>query len=185
MFTVEALARAWGRWQREDDFPFSPDHCINGTRVVVRALEKLGVTARPVSVHLLLFNRFAWDLFREGVGVEDWPDQAWSLGVGPDIAKGGGRWNGHLMAEGRGWTLDISAGQFNRPGRIICPGPRVLPVLPQVGDLFLDDKHGQRLIVGRWASNNGWRSAAGWLRLHGTEVREIVERTTAIMKGTR
>lgn len=184
MFTVEAMARAWGRWQREESFPFQPDHCINGTRVVCRAMEKLDVRARPVSVCFLLFNRFAWDLYQAGIEIDEWPDYAWSLGVGPGHAKGGGKWDGHLCAEGNGWTLDISAAQFNRPGKIISTKPRILPQLPPSGQLELVDGHEQHLIIGRWPENNGWRSAGGWLRLHGTEVRELVERTTRIMKGT-
>lgn len=180
--TVEAVARAWGKWQREDSFPFSPDHCINGTRVVCRAMEKLGVRAQPVSVQFFLFNRFAWALSSEGVPIAEWPDHAWSLGVGEGRTKGTSGWDGHLVAEGANWTLDISAAQFNRPGKIIVPGPRILPKLPPVGrELLLVDEYGQRLVMSRWPANRTWRTAGGWMRLHGTEVAELVERTTRLM----
>lgn len=177
-YIVEAMARAWGKWQHEPGFPFSPDHCINGTRVVCRAMEKLGVRAQPVSVQFALFNRFAWALFSEGVPVSEWPDHAWSLGVGPGHVKGTDRWDGHLVAEGTSWTLDISAAQFNRPGRITVSGPRIMPKLPPVGrGLVLDDEYGQRLIISRWPANRTWRTSGGWMRLHGTEVAELVART--------
>jgi hypothetical protein len=182
--TVEAMSRAWGEWQREAGFPFSPDHCINGSRVVTRALEKLGVRSRPVSVQFLLFNRPAWMLFEQDVPVSEWPHEAWSLGVGPN-AQGsvGGRWDGHLCVEGEGWTLDISAAQFTRPGRIVIDGPRLMPALPTNGHFMqLEDPRGQVLLIKPWPENNGWRAAGGWRRLHGTEVKEIVSRTQRLMQ---
>ena len=186
--TVEAMSRAWGQWQSEPDFPFSDDHCINGSRVVTRALTKLNIWSQPVSVQFMLFNRPAWMLFNQDVPVSEWPDQAWSLGVGPNAQLGvGGRWDGHLCVEGAGWTLDISAKQFHRPNRIRMDGPRLMPALPTNGHFMeLTDDWGQVLLIKPWPENNGWRTASGWMRLHGTEVKEIVRRTLRLMeaKGT-
>lgn len=180
---VRAVAQAWQEWQAEEDFPFTPDCCINGTRVAIRALAKLGVRASPVSVRFMMCNRFAWNLLQQKVPVSEWPHHAWSLGVGPDQVSGRNRWNGHLCAEGEGWTLDISAGQFERPGRIICRGPRVMPRhLPPAGErVVFEDGHGQRLIIERWPENNGWRTARGWLRLQEAEADELVRRTSLVL----
>ena len=176
--TVRAVAAAWRKWSNEPDFPFTRDHCINGTRIVTLALSQLGVKAKPVSVSLALFNRSAWDLFQANVPLAEWPDHAWSLGVGPGHRTGDtGKWNGHLVCEGDDWTLDISAGQFNRPGRMVMPGPRLIPVrLPEVGMGTYHDDRQQVLMMGRWPANNAWRTASGWSRLHATEVNEIVRR---------
>jgi hypothetical protein len=182
--TVEAMARAWGQWQSEPGFPFTDDHCINGARVVTRALEKLGVQSRAVSVQFLLFNRPAWMLFEQDIPVSEWPPEAWSLGVGPNAQRGvANRWDGHVVVEGEGWTLDISAKQFARPGRIRVDGPRLMPPLPTNGQfMHLEDEWGQVLLIKPWPQNNGWRGAAGWRRLHGTEVKEIVKRTLRYME---
>lgn len=183
--TVEAMARAWGQWQVEPSFPFDDSHCINGARVVTRALEKLGIPSRAVSVQFLLFNRPAWMLFNQDVPLSEWPDEAWSLGIGPNVtaAVRGTKWDGHVVVEGEGWVLDISAMQFNRPGRIVIDGPRLLPPLPTNGKfLELHDERGQVLLIKPWPENNGWRSAGGWMRLHGTEVKEIVRRTLRLME---
>jgi hypothetical protein len=183
--TVEAMARAWGQWQAEPGFPFDDSHCINGARVVTRALEKLGIPSRAVSVQFLLFNRPAWMLFEQDVPLSEWPDEAWSLGIGPNVTgsvRGAQKWDGHLIVEGEGWTLDISAMQFNRPGRIVIDGPRLMPPLPTNGHFMqLEDSRGQVLLIKPWHENNGWRSAAGWMRLHGTEVAECIRRTKKVM----
>jgi len=99
--TVEAMALAWSHWQDSPKFPFADDHCINGARVVTRALLKMGIQSRPVSVSFMLFNRPAWFLYQEGVPMHEWPNEAWSIGCGPGVGKGvGGKWDGHLCVEG-------------------------------------------------------------------------------------
>lgn len=178
---VKAMADAWGKWEREGTLPFTSDCCINGTKVVTHALRRFGVDAHPVSVRFVLFNRFAWDLFRNGVAVDEWPEHAHSIGVAPGADTLPGRWNGHLVAEGNGWALDISASQFARPGRIIVDGPRVMPELPAKDVLLTTDEHNQVLWMTRWPDNVGWKQAAGWRRIQDTEVEELVRRTTALV----
>lgn len=185
--TVEAMARAWGQWQDSPEFPFSDDHCINGSRVVIRALDKFGIKAKPLSVQFMLFNKHAWALYLDGVPVAEWPDYAWSLGCGPGASRGvGGKWDGHLCVEGEGFTLDISARQFTRPGKIVIDSPRIMPPLPKNEWSHMDDELGQVLLIRPWPENNHWRNTGGWKRLHGTEVREIVTRTKRVIgeKGT-
>jgi hypothetical protein len=171
---VDALAEAWGAWQRDDGFPFSDDHCINGSRVTISALARLGVYARPLSVSFILFNAH--------VPPDVWQPPAHSLGVGPGAVKGADGWDGHLVVEGEGWTLDVSARQFHRPGRLISDGPWLCDEnLPAEGPLLRVDEHNQVLYIARWPENNGWRTAGGWKRPHGAEVREIVARTTQVL----
>ena len=182
MNLIRELSEVWGEWQREPRFPFRKDHCVNGTRVAIEVLHRFGVEARPLSVAFILFNRFAWELYNEGVPADEWPEHAWSLGVGPEGMtvsiddQGEDRWNGHLVAEGDNWTLDISAGQFDRPGRIVCRGPRVMPALPAKGWVEMIDNFGQILAIRRWPENNAWRHAPGWKRLHAAETAELEAR---------
>ena len=178
---VGALAEAWYEWDREGTLPFTPDCCINGTKVAIRVLKHFGITAQPVSVRFALFNRFAWDLYQDGVPLAEWPEHAHSLGVGPKQGTGPDKWNGHLIAEGDGWALDISASQFARSGRIIMEGPRVLPELPRDEPLLAVDRHGQVLWMARWPENTAWKIAAGWRRSHDAEVNELVARTQRVM----
>jgi hypothetical protein len=182
---VQALARAWMDWQKEDSFPFDDTHCINGARVAVRALEQLGVKAKPVSVRLMFANAAARALIEAEVPVEEWPTEAWSVGVAPGATAPprAGRWGGHLMVEGDGWTLDVSFDQMARPGRLVTEGPLVAALnLPDEGWVVFDDVLGQRLLLATWRANNGWRDASGWKNLHPTEVAILVARTRALLE---
>lgn len=176
--TVRRLSETWDQWSKERDFPFSRDHCINGTRVAIETLRRVGVEATPLSVSFVLFNRFAWDLFHKGIAADDWPHHAHSLGVSPAVTptdlKG---WYGHLVTEGDGWTLDVSARQFDRPGRITVDGPIFFPAnVPTDGSLQMTDEHQQVMVISQWRENNYWRRTSGWKRLHGPQVDEVLRR---------
>lgn len=158
---VSALADAWAAWEREASFPYDEDCCINATRVATRVLDSVGVRARPLSVWVLLLNQFALELAEADVAVSDWPNHAWSVGVQPGLAPPG-QWNGHLIAEGDGWALDLSARQFHRPGKLIVDKPWVLPAIPTEGRGMFRDPHAQTLYVVRNPANNRWRTAPGW-----------------------
>lgn len=164
---VQALAVEWALWTREDGFPWTGDHCINGTRVCIDVLSQLGVEAAPESIGFVLFNQFAYDLWRAGVPMIEWPSHAHSLGVQPGMVQTvRGQWNGHLVVDGGDWWFDPSSQQFHRPGRINVPVPFVFPVpLPPLGtqdEMRLN--HGLVLLVHRWPENNAWRTASGWTR---------------------
>jgi hypothetical protein len=162
-FALRCLARAWCEWQDEPSFPFTPDHCINGTRACIDAARTLGVKLRPVSVDFTLFNRPAWELYRSAVKPADWPEHAWSVGVDRDASVDhDGKWGGHLMAEGAGQTVDLSARQFHRPGRLVVPEPWVMPSLPHDRTADFTDTYSQVLLIRRWPENNRWRGAPGW-----------------------
>lgn len=178
---VRALAQAWNSWWDEPSFPYTSDCCINAARVGVEVLKRLGVPAKPVSVRIFLFNRFAWDLYRKGVPIGTWPEHAWSLGVGDrDGFDEPGRWNGHLMVEGDGFLLDLSARQFDRPGRIVVNEPWVIPPLRYDPDAYTDEL-GQVLLVKRWPQANGWRNAGGWINRRMAVEHEALRRTQHLL----
>lgn len=176
---VDALARVWQAWQERETFPFAPDHCVNGSRLAVEVLRRRGIKARPMSVRFMLFNRFGWDMYSRGLPVEQWPEHAWSLGVAesnePEKPM---KWHGHLMVEGDGWTLDLSARQFHRPGKIISPGPLLVPIKLEAdgGWAIFTDEYQQVLMANRWPENRAWRRAPGWLRAPDPAVIRQVER---------
>ena len=182
---VTNVAGAFSAWQDEESFPFQPRCCVNGTRVATRVLRRFGIKAKPVSVHFVLFNQQALQLWRAGVPVEEWPSEAWSLGVGPENMSAGGGvelWPGHLVAEGNGWTLDVSARQFHRPGRLTVDEPLVFDFnLPHTGGISTTDSLSQTLMIARWPDNNGWRQAPGWKRAHEAEVDELFRRTLLLL----
>jgi len=175
---VSHLAEAWRQWEGESTFPFSPDCCINGTRVATRALAEMNVRSRPVSVQFTLFNHVAYDLWKQGVGISDWPPHAWSLGVRRGEPVKEGKWGGHLLCEGSTWLLDISARQFDRSPRIVVDGPQVFcGPLPADGNLLTLMDGRQQVWMWSRSGDNAWRSAPGWHRMHDAEVRELVRRT--------
>lgn len=102
-------------------FPEHRNTCIDSTRILVRACELAGISARPQAVDVRVFNLEAWTLHGMGVPVSDWPPSAYSVGTGPGQFLPGG-WDGHLVAvlreeDGR-HLVDASASQFERPGKI-------------------------------------------------------------------
>jgi hypothetical protein len=182
---VVALGAAWDDWSRTSSFPFSPDHCVNGTRVAIRVLERLGIAAKPMSVSIGLFNRPGWDLSEAGVPPEEWPAHAHSVGVTPGaIGPRTDRFDGHLVAEGEDWVLDVSARQFHRPGRIEHDAPLLLAdtVLPSSGWLIVDCP-GIVVVIGRTPWNNAWREASGWKREQVAEIEECLRRTNLVLAG--
>jgi hypothetical protein len=180
---VGLLVAAWTDWTAEPDFPMIEKHCINGTRVAVQALRRLGIKAKPISVGFMLFNKAAHDLMVADVPIARWPEHAHSLGRGPGhngAPASPGMWDGHLIAEGDGFTLDLSAGAMNRPGKIESKPWVIWQNLPPTGQVCLEQDNGQVMYLERWPANNGWRQSPGWQRLHGAEVDEILRRMNAL-----
>jgi len=113
---------------------FSPDCCLNGTRVTLEVLGRLGFKARPLVTHSLAMNAAFWTRLRES---GDWPQQevmdawvkdgAWAVGVDgvqPEAQKG--YEGGHLVVVVQGLLLDSAAGQFARPAKDIIVPPMVV-----------------------------------------------------------
>jgi hypothetical protein len=161
---VKRYRDAWLEWSRRPDFPLAPDHCINGTRIAVDVLTELGVRCRPVSVDVRVYNRFAVELYTAGVPIRQWPVHAHSIGTDLDNERSG-QWGGHLIVEGDGWLLDVSARQFHRPGLVEVDRPLMIEgMLPRRGNAVFTDCHGQAWVIRRTPTNDGWRRAPGWRR---------------------
>lgn len=175
---VAALAAAWNQWWDEDGFPFSPDCCINASRTGIEVLRQLGVKAKPLSVSIVVFNDFAWRLFQADKPTCEWPPQAWSIGVSTGQDSRPGKWNGHLMIEGDGWMLDLSARQFHRPGRITVTEPWIIPPVEEERHTTYVDDHRQVLMIARTPRSNGWRRAPGWIDRRPEVEQELLRRTT-------
>lgn len=105
---------------------FSPDCCLNGTRVVIEGLSKFGIRVEPVSVYVVAVNK-AYKDFTKELGdlptveqLQADPREPWAIGVDTqNVARTDG-WPGHLVAivEGR-FIVDAAAGQYSRPQRKI------------------------------------------------------------------
>lgn len=114
---------------------FSRDSCIASTAVACDFCEWAGVHVRPLEVEVMAWNALALEQLAADVPFEQWPADAWSVGVKqntPDThRKPRGRpWSGaHLVAiVDRSTLLDLSADQLSRPiYRMPVPGPVVLP----------------------------------------------------------
>lgn len=110
-------------------FDFEVNSCIETTRLGLLVLEHYGIPARPQPVRVAVVNRQAYGLMEKRIPAVEWPDSAYSLAVG--YRQGDDdplNWNGHLVAVAREpdqprRVLDMSADQFDRPGRLSVPGP--------------------------------------------------------------
>jgi hypothetical protein len=181
----QALVAVWQSFSKQPDFPFTADHCINGTRVAVDVLRNFGVRAKPASVTVVVFNGFAWQLYTAGVPPIEWPPHAWSVGVDPNRSESRpGQWDGHLVAVGDDFTLDISAGQFYRPGKIALDGPLLIDGALADDTLMAMGKGGLRVVYRRSPQANEWRTASGWNNALNTAVTRHVTNLVGIVLAT-
>lgn len=104
------------------------NHCILGTRVFIEVARYAGLDARPVPVGAVAMNRAAEPYILARTPIEEWPDEAWSVGV---YRGNGMEGPGHLVAVVDGNILvETTARQFDRPqhGVNVPHGPLVLPL---------------------------------------------------------
>jgi hypothetical protein len=153
---VVKLVQAWPKVQQREGI--RPDCCILASRTGHEVLRELGVASNVYTCQLLVFNDQGWDLMEAGVPHSEWPDQAWSIGVGMDPLNEVGRWNGHMMLHVGDELIDLSASQLNRPGRIEISGPLVLPYVVETGMTRFGPV---RILVNRTHVRN-YRHANDW-----------------------
>jgi hypothetical protein len=110
--------------------------CVLTTRLGLRVLERVGVSARAFPVFVSVHNRQAWDLASSGVPIPEWPNSAHSVGVNESVINDGRRgWAGHLVllvkqpGEPR-VLIDLTADQFDRPIRNLVVGGPVFMDIP-------------------------------------------------------
>lgn len=132
--------------------------CILTSRIGLGVLERFGLKARLQPVHVLAQNIAAYHLAHQQVPVEQWPDDAWSVGVGPGMEARPRHWPGHLVIVLRQpgsprVLIDLTADQFDRPERNLKVGG---PVFMNIADTWtpqdslatiMKDEDGQPLTV--------------------------------------
>lgn len=146
----------------------NPNSCVATTRVLLAALRNLGVRAKPYAVGVLVFNKAGWELSEQQVPIEQWPDEAWTLGVTATGAVSGKRWDGHLIAvaadpvAARWWLLDGSLDQLSRPAKGIVLRPLAMPLQVPGQPITFTDESGTRVIYASPQSAGRWRDAPDW-----------------------
>lgn len=104
------------------------NHCILGTRVAIEVGDYFGFHWQPLAVNVAVFNQAGFDLFLQHIPVEDWPNEAYSLGVICENELGAKAWNGHVIVQASDYIFDMSGAQFHRPARgIPVDSPWVTP----------------------------------------------------------
>lgn len=109
---------------------FKPSSCIASTRIGIDVLRGFGLRSYPIATRVVAYNAAAARLVTARVPVDEWPDEAWSVGIqGSGVSKAG-EWDGHLViglrdSDGREGVLDLSADQMSRPTR----GLEITPIL--------------------------------------------------------
>jgi len=185
---VHAMADAWDVWSKQATFPFGrrrTGYCINATRTGIEALRILGINTKPASVTMLVLNAAAEQLLRADVPVTQWPEHAWSIGLGSSDDVGpNGEWSGHLLIDGGTFTLDLSSEVMERAGRITINCPMILPPLPSYGERAAWSTHGHTVIMERAPQHNTWRKASGWKDRHPEIERELAMRTEHVLAVT-
>jgi hypothetical protein len=133
---------------------YRPDSCITTTRVLIEVLRYFGVSAEPWAVDLTVTNAAGRKWAATDVPIEDWPDEAYSIGMRADSAArpgDGGQFGvGHVVAVVAGGLMaDASIDQVARPGHGI---PALAPVLARLPGDWRDAPDG---MVLRWAAGDG------------------------------
>jgi len=159
---IDELVRIWGR----DIAPtMRADCCVAAARATSLVLDYYGVPNKVLACELFVFNDAALaELERGNEDYRTWPEGAWSIGAGHHSPGGG--YAGHLIVRTHSGTLiDLSAGQFNRPGRIAIDGPRVW-THHEVRNGVVFVREGDVLFSFSLTGNPSYRNAPDWKRGH-------------------
>lgn len=150
---------------------YDADSCIASTAVFLDVTAWLGLDASPAPVEVLAANPGG---LREMAAatprpVEQWPEDAWTVGIVAGQEPRAGGWPGHLVAVLHGQRerlVDVSADQMDRPQRgLRVPSP-VLGRLPDGWGASTPcvthlHEHGTML---RWTptEDTSWRDSPNW-----------------------
>jgi len=98
------------------------NRCIETARALCDTLKGLGLPAKLMPVDIGVFNPPAYQLSEQLIPIDQWPPEAWSVGINKDLPTPGPGWNGHMLVRvAREWLCDPNAGQFRREGKIHMP----------------------------------------------------------------
>lgn len=115
---------------------YAVDSCIASTAVFLDVADWLRLNASPAAVGVFVANPAALKVMAMDPvpPVDQWPDDAWTVGVAPGQKAREGGWPGHLVAilhGDRHRLVDVSADQFDRPARALHVPTPVLGRLPE------------------------------------------------------
>jgi hypothetical protein len=160
---LEAMARCWPMVVRITGM--QPSHCILAARAATETARYFGVTLRERAVSVLVANAKAWELINADVPVDEWPDDAWSIGIDPHDERNAAMrgYAGHVITESPRYLLDLSAPQFNRPRRgLYVEDPLLAPRGDDPADAWTyGDERGTRLVY-RPMDDRSYRKMPDW-----------------------
>lgn len=138
--------------------------CIEATRYLIEALRPLGIKARPLPCAIVVANNAAIDPILQGLPADQWPADAWSIGVDPNQPHPGSQWNGHLIAEHELFICDLSLGEMSRPAKNLHLEPTVIPraLLTQTDQGFIARNESTLLMVFPRPELAAWRKGSAW-----------------------
>lgn len=102
------------------------NRCIETARALRDTLRAFSIPAKLMPVDVVARNPLAHHLAEQRIPIDQWPSQAWSIGIVdddtlPEPTTGGG-WNGHMLVRtAHEWLCDPNAGQFYRASKIHMP----------------------------------------------------------------
>lgn len=160
---------AAGLWHDEFAGRFQPSACIAASAVLFEAATYFGHDANVLAVDTIAANPEAIAQLDAGTPVDDWPDEAWSVGTSHDERCGiPGRYDGHVVCIVDGTLVDLTAGQMSRPKRgLVIPEVIVADgSLASEGEIDLPGGH--RITYVARPEQTGWKRAPDWKRRSAT-----------------
>src|SRR5262245_48001780 len=112
---------------------YRKDSCAVSTRVAVETARAFGIRAKPLAVDCLCYNAKAQEQMVANVPKDDWPDDAWSVGISHMEESDAGGLGRHVVALIDGdHFIDLAADQFDRPAKNLrVPEPVIGPASPE------------------------------------------------------
>jgi hypothetical protein len=156
---------------------YRPDSCIATTRVIVDVARHYGITVVPQPVSVCAFNAKGAELLQASVPLEQWPDDAHSVGVTGVGPSNPGTWNGHLIGLTDTHMLDGALDQMSRPAKGLCLAPLTARLPPEgwAEDTGVKlEEAGILLLYGR-LDNQEYRTSRNWSR-RDPNVRHVTSR---------
>jgi hypothetical protein len=176
----------------------APNACVLAGRVATEVFTYFGVRHRLLPVGVAALNDRALVEIEAGRPIDEWPDEAWSVGVGKGavVADVPG-WAGHLVAVVEGNVfVDLTAEQLDRPFQALeVGGPLVVDgtefeIVSYPGlfsGMAIDVKQG-RYVWWPEPDNVSYRRVRDW-RVHGKKfagpvIRYIRGRRESVVPGS-
>lgn len=134
---------------------FSALHPVNGTRVMIEVLSRLGINANPMACRLVVMNSIYWAHVRDhgapqGNELQELADRgAWSLGRNGEPVLSD-PWPWHLVCVAKGHIIDSALGLYARPEKQVhVPHIFVAPIDQEWihGGMALFENHRNTVVM--------------------------------------